>query len=290
MSAFDDLGEFAALPRLTALTLSGDGRRLVATVQHPDAKNARYISALWELDLTGEAAHRLTHSQQGETGAAFLADGRLAFTSSRARPDTDGAADDAAVWALPAAGEPELLLRRPGGLSGAVVASGSGHLVLGGSRLTWSSDADDAARRTVRKDRNISAILHSAMPIRYWDHELDVESSRLLVLDPGATELRDLAPDAAIELTEASFSISADGTRVATTWMTRAPGGRAPGSIVLIDVASGDRRVLLASDDDTDYSGPKISPDGSTVAAQRYVEARFDRPWHEELVFASRGP
>ena len=287
MSAFDDLGAFAALPRLTALALSGDGRRLVATVQQPDAKNARYISTLWELDLTGEASHRLTNSPQGESGAVFLLDGRLAFISSRARPGSDAADDDAALWALPPAGEPELLLHRAGGLSGAVVASRSGHLVLAGSRLAFSNETDDAERRSVRKDRNISAILHRGMPIRYWDHELDVESARLLVLDPRRSELRDLAPDADIELTEASFSISADGTRVATTWMTRAPDGRAPSSIVLIDVASGDRRVLITSDADTDYSRPKISPDGATVAAMRYIEARFDRPWREELVFAT---
>ena len=68
MSAFDDLGEFAALPRLTALTLSGDGRRLVATVQHPDAKNARYISALWELDLTGEEKAGLSKSADAVKG------------------------------------------------------------------------------------------------------------------------------------------------------------------------------------------------------------------------------
>ena len=188
MSAFDDLGAFAALPRLTALTLSGDGRRLVATVQQPDAKNARYISALWELDLTGEASHRLTNSPQGETGAVFLVDGRLAFTSSRARPGSDAADDDAALWALPAAGEPELLLHR----AGRTVRRGrrrprSGHLVLAGSRLAFSNEpttpSGAPSARTATSRRSCTA----GMPIRYWDHELDVESARLLVLDPGAT-------------------------------------------------------------------------------------------------------
>ena len=95
---------------------------------------------------------------------------------------------------------------------------------------TFSNESDDAERRSVRKDRNISAILHRGMPIRYWDHELDVESARLLVLDPRGTQLRDLAPDADIELTEASYSISADGALVATSWMTRAPDGRRTGT------------------------------------------------------------
>ena len=54
-----------------------------------------------------------------------------------------------------------------------VVAADSGAVLLSGSRLVDSSDADDdTKRRKERKDRKISAILHTGMPIRYWDHEL----------------------------------------------------------------------------------------------------------------------
>src|SRR5690348_11343644 len=158
------------MPRLTALALSTDGTRLVATVQEPDAKGARYASALWEIGLDGEAATRLTHSDKGESGAAFLPDGSLLFTSTR--PDPDGDEDDAALWQLPPHGEPRVRARRAGGLGAPAVASSSGHVLLTGSRLVRSEDADDAERRRTRKDRKITAIMHTGMPIRYWDHEL----------------------------------------------------------------------------------------------------------------------
>jgi dipeptidyl aminopeptidase/acylaminoacyl peptidase len=275
------------MPRLTALALSTDGSRLVATVQEPDAKGARYASALWELDLTGAAAARLTFSDKGEAGAVFAPDGSLLFTSTR--PDPDGTEDEAALWQLPPRGEPAVRARRSGGLAAPVVATSSGHVLVTGSRLVRSDDADDAERRKTRKDRKISAIMHAGMPIRFWDHELDAESARLLVLAPGEHEARDLAPYAELELTEPDASISADGATVAATWRRSAPGGMCPSSVVTIDVATTTRHVLLAADADRQYMGPRISPDGARVAALRSVHARFDRPFHEEVVIAPLG-
>ena len=103
--SFDDLAAFAALPRLTGLRLSLDGSRLVAVMQQPDAKGARYTSSLWEIDLDGGAPTRLTHSDKGETAPAFRPDGSLLFVSSR--PDVAGPSDDeddGALWCLPRGG------------------------------------------------------------------------------------------------------------------------------------------------------------------------------------------
>jgi dipeptidyl aminopeptidase/acylaminoacyl peptidase len=288
VTEFDDLARFVAMSRTTGLALSTDGRRLVAVVQAPDKQGARYSSALWEVGLAGQQPIRLTHSDKGESDPAFLPDGGLLFTSARSRPDGTSDDDDAALWRLPDSGEAGVLAARAGGLRGPVVATGSGSVVIAGSRLTGSSDADDAERRTVRKDRKITAIMHSGMPIRYWDHELGDQSARLLVLAPGDTQPQDLAPDATQELTEASYSITADGATVATTWRRPIGGGRRPSSIVLIDVAGGERSTLLQADDDAEYGGPVISPDGARVAALRSDDARFDRPFHDALVIAGR--
>jgi dipeptidyl aminopeptidase/acylaminoacyl peptidase len=279
---FDDLAAFAALPRLTGLVLSLDGSRLVATVQTPDAKGARYRSSLWELGLGGADPVRLTGSDQGETAPAFLPDGSLLFVSSR--PDAGGeeSEDGAALWSLPPAGEARTVAHRPGGLGGPVVARDSGDVVLAGTRLMHSSDEDDADRRTVRKDRKISAILHTGMPIRHWDHELGDESPRLLLHSPGHEQLRDLAPDARAELVEASYSISADGATVATEWRMRRPHGRTPYSVSVIDVASGKRSVLAARDG-WNFGRPVIAPDGRRVALEQEREAAFDRPIRTRL-------
>ena len=75
MSDYADLAVFTALPRITGLALSLDGRRLVATVQQPDGARARYVSALWEVPLDGGEPVRLTRSEKGESAPAFLPDG-----------------------------------------------------------------------------------------------------------------------------------------------------------------------------------------------------------------------
>ena len=102
-------------------------------------------------------------------------------------------------------GAARVLARAAGGLSGPVVARHAGAVLAAGSRLTGTgpdpsadlsapagpaadspggaslgaddgADELDAARRRARKDRKVTAILHTGIPIRYWDHELGVES------------------------------------------------------------------------------------------------------------------
>lgn len=282
MTDFSDLAAFAALPRLTGLSLSCDGSRLVATVQEPDGKRARYRTSLWELALDGGAAVRLTGSDKGETSPAFQPDGSLLFVSARPDPGGDGEDDEAALWCLPPVGEARVVARRAGGVGGPVVARDSGEVLLSGSRLTRSSDQDDAERRKVRKDRKTSAILHTGMPIRYWDHELGDESPRLLLHSPGADDLRDLAPDAQTELLEASYSISADGATVATGWRPRRPHGRTPYAVSVIDVASG-KRSVLAAQDGWNFGGAVISPDGARVVLEQQRDGAFDRPIRDRL-------
>ena len=217
---FADLAAYVALPRVTGLAVSTDGGRLVATVQRPDPAGARYVSALWEVPLTGGEPVRLTRPCQSESAPAFRPDGSLVFLSSLSQPDGE-ADDEQALWVLPAAGEPQLLARYPGGLSGPVVARGTGVVLAAGSRLVSSrEDGADAARRKRRADRKVTAILHTGLPIRNWDHELGAESPRLVIVDD---EPRDLTPGAEFGLIEADYSVSADGAAIATTWRTRRP-------------------------------------------------------------------
>ena len=271
-----DLAAFTALPRTTGLALSHDGTRLVASVQAPDEKGARYVSALWEIPLDGGEPVRLTHSAAGESAPAFLPDGRLLFASKRPDPGADGAGDDTTLWALPATGEASVYARRPGGLTDAVVAAG-GAVVVGGQRLAFSTDDDDAKRRTTRADRRISAVLHTGMPVRHWDHDLDESYTRLLMVPAADGEFVDLAPDARGELDPAGWSVTADGTTVATSWRSRRAHGRSPDTVLLVDVASGGRRVL-ADEDGWNLAGPVISPDGTRVALSADREGDFGRP------------
>lgn len=282
--AFADLAAFTALPRLTGLALSTDGTRLVATVAQPDDKGARYSSALWEIALDGSAPVRLTQSAKGESAPAFHPDGSLLFVS--ARPGSDGEArEDSALWRLPVRGEAELFAEHPGGLGTPVVARGSGTVLATGSRLVGSTTDDDADRRARRNDRKITAILHTGMPIRHWDHELGDQSTRLFAVEAGQMP-HEIAPDAVFELAEATYSISDDGKALATTWLVRRPNGRRPGAVAVIDATTG-QRVVLKAETEWHYLNPVISPDGSSVALLQEQEGTFAQPPEGSLVIVS---
>ncbi|HZC73899.1 MAG TPA: prolyl oligopeptidase family serine peptidase [Jatrophihabitans sp.] len=283
MSDFAELSSFVALSRVVGLALSQDGGRLVAVVQEPDRKGARYVGALWEIPLGDGNPTRLTRSAKGEAAPAFLPDGSLAFTSTRPDAEADDSDDDdAALWLLPPHGEPQVLARAAGGVSGPVLASQTGALVVSAARLVGSVDPeDDAARRKTRKDRKISAILHTGMPIRYWDHELGDESPRILA-GSAAGEFRDLTPDAELALTNADYSITADGTTLATTWRTRSRGGEFNSEAHVIDIDTGAREVLAAGAG-VQHQAPRIAPDGSRVAVLRESVGSHDTAFDTRL-------
>jgi dipeptidyl aminopeptidase/acylaminoacyl peptidase len=292
-NVFAELNGFTALPRLTGLALSPDGTRLVATVQQPDDKGARYTSSIWHIPLEATAQPtRLTRSDKGETSPAFLPNGSMLFVSARADPDAGNDADsdggdEPAIWLLPPAGEPQLYARRPGGLGLAAVARDRAVVIASGRQLTGTPDGEadaDARRRATRKDRKITAILHTGMPIRHWDHELGDESPRLVRVDPADDGSRehDLTPRAGQALHETSASVDANGTTLVTCWRTRRPGGRFDNTLARIDIASGTRRVLV-DEPGASFHGPKLSPDGSVVAALRHTDGSYDEPFEHQL-------
>jgi dipeptidyl aminopeptidase/acylaminoacyl peptidase len=292
-NVFAELNAFTALPRLTGLALSPDGTRLVATVQQPDEKGARYTSSIWQIPLeaTGQPT-RLTRSDKGETSPAFLPNGSMLFVSARPDPDAgkdadSDSGDEPALWLLPPSGEPQLYACRPGGLGLATVARDRAVVIAFGRQLAGTPDGEadaDAQRRSTRKDRKITAILHTGMPIRYWDHELGDESPRLVRVDPadeGSRE-RDLTPRAGQALHETSASVDANGTTLVTSWRTRRPGGRFDDTLVRIDTASGTRRVLV-DEPGASFHGPKLSPDGAVVAVLRHTDGSYAGPFEHQL-------
>src|SRR6478736_8605448 len=103
VTRFHDLGDFVALPRVTALRLAPDGSWLAAAVQTLSADKKKYLTSIWRIDAAGGPARRLTRSAEGEGSPRFLPDGSLLFTSRRPDPlnpgrkkgDGDGAGDGA---------------------------------------------------------------------------------------------------------------------------------------------------------------------------------------------------
>ncbi|GAA0584229.1 S9 family peptidase [Paractinoplanes ferrugineus] len=286
---FLDLDAFVRLPRPAGLWLSPDGRRLIVGVGTPDRENARYATALWEVDPAGaRPARRLTRGVRGEAAAAFTPAGDLLFTSARPVPGDDEDDETPALWLLPAGGgDARVLAKLPGGVHG-VAISATGTIVAGSALLAGSADPEaDRAARGQRKEAGVSAILHDSYPVRYWDHDLGPDHTRLLAgtLDPAADPaeeaglvLRDITGHVGRALTvEPEWDIAPDGRTVVTTWSVAERGGSERPTLVAVDVASGERRVL-ADDADHDYGSPLISPDGRQVAVSMRRRSSLDDP------------
>src|SRR6201990_1298258 len=95
VTRFHELGDFVALPRVTALRLAPDGSWLAAAVQTLSADKKKYLTSIWRIDAAGGPARRLTRSAEGEGTPRFLPDGSLLFTSKRPDPASPGQKKDA---------------------------------------------------------------------------------------------------------------------------------------------------------------------------------------------------
>ena len=281
---YADLADFQALPRTSGLALSKDGSRLVTTSAALDAAGQRWVPALWEVDPTGVApARRLTRSAKGESGPVLADDGTVLFTSARPDPaSTDGEDGPPALWALPAAGEAHVLGTRPGGVGGVRTA---GATVLALSDTLPSSTDDDEQRRTARKDAKVDAVLHHGYPVRHWDRDLGAGQTRLLAGDLTAETIvwRDLTPAPGRALHEASTALAPDGRTAVLTWAVAVPGGASRSTLVVVDTATGERRVLV-DDPAADLGDPRVSPDGLLVTAVRETQSTPDEPVDKRLV------
>jgi dipeptidyl aminopeptidase/acylaminoacyl peptidase len=275
-----DLDLYLSLPRVAGLALAPDGRRLVTSVATPAPDGKTFTSALWELDPAGAAApRRLTRSAPGEAGAAFLPDGSLLFTSTRddaeAAPDDKPEGEVARLWLLPAGGgEARPVAASPAGIDLVRVARDAGTVVYRTGVHPGADDLEaDERRDKARTDAGVNALLFESYPIRYWDHYLGPREPRLFASAPPAADDgrmapgRPLTPAPGRALDEQEVAVTPDGRTVLCGWDTGEVTN--PRSLlVAIDVASGERRVLL---DDPASSVGRIacSPDGRLAVCER---------------------
>jgi dipeptidyl aminopeptidase/acylaminoacyl peptidase len=310
---FNDLADYIAIPRIGSLRLSPDGSWLAAAVQVLSPDRKKYLTSMWRIDPEGESPRRLTRSAEGEASPRFLPDGSLLFTSRRPDPGTglaqpDSAAEGAALWLLPpGGGEARIVATLPGGITAAEVATQAGAIVVGSPVLPAAgrdgeagtqTGPDDAARRKERRDAGVTAILHESAPVRYWDHDLGPDQQRLFAVDPARvqetggpaaagnepfTGLRDLTPEPGRALDEESFELTPDGAAVLTGWWQWHPAGDSHAELVMIDLASGKRQVLLSAPE-YNFQSPRVSPDGRLVVCQRETQSTPENPPDVTLV------
>ena len=312
---FHDLSDYAAIPRAGALRLSPDGSWLAAAVQTLSADRKKYLTSIWRIDTQGGPARRLTRSAEGEGNPRFLPDGSLLFTSKRADPGagkarTAGSPPEvSSLWLLPAAGgEARVIAALPGGIAAAEVARDSGTIVLSSPVLPaagGNSAEDDVRLRKEREDAGVTAILHESAPVRFWDHDLGPDQLRLFAVEedhvqktgigwaggdkePEVAGLRDLTPEPGRALDGAAFELTPDGTSVVSGWWQWHPAGVSHSELVMIDVATGKRRVLL-SVPEFDFESPRVSPDGRSIACLRETRTTAEQPMDLTLVMLGTG-
>ena len=153
-----------------------EGDEAQATLS-PDGK--KFSSSIWRIATGDKSAARLTRSAEGESSPEFLPDGGLLFLSGRPGPATGEPQpgddqDKPALWLLPAAGgEARRVLAPPSGVAGLATARDAMLVALVSPVLPGVTEAgQDAERRKARSDAGVTAILHEAPPVRYWDHDL----------------------------------------------------------------------------------------------------------------------
>jgi dipeptidyl aminopeptidase/acylaminoacyl peptidase len=299
---FHDLGAYMAIPRITGLRLSPDGTWLAASVQtlRPDKK--KYQTSIWRIDTGGGPTRRLTRSADGESGPVFLPDGSLLFVSKRPDPDKDnsGGATPAAdakpkLWLLPhGGGEAAVLAAPPGGIAVAAVARDAGTIVASAEVMPDARAGtveDDQRLRSERRDAGVTAILHESAPVRFWDHDLGPAQLRLLAIEPDGTghQPRDLTPEPGRALDERAFELTPDGTAVIAGWWRRDPAVGSHVELVRIEVATGERRVLL-SEPGQNFEHQKVSPDGRFIVCTQDTMPTVGNPPAQTLVVLRTDP
>ena len=320
MTRFRELGDYVAIPRVNALRLAPDGSWLAAAVQtlNPDGKG--YSGSIWRIDTEQAPPVRLTRSAEGESSPQFLPDGSVLFVSKRpgppagqrnGQPDGEAAGDEPALWLLPAAGGEARRIAAPtGGVAAVAAARQAGAFLLATAMFPGAAGAEqDAKRRTARKDAGVSAILHEAGIVRYWDHDLGPDAPHLMAgRAPDATEpaeaaragegadagqaggqpgeLRDLTPDPGRSLDEQSFELTPDGSLAVTGWEVLEGASEYRSEVAVIEVATGKRRTLLAAPG-LDFGDPHVSPDGALVACVQSEHDSYERPGDVTLVLVA---
>ncbi|WP_413455036.1 S9 family peptidase [Glutamicibacter sp. FR1] len=280
--SFHNLNSFIGLGRLSGLALSPDGTKLVTTLSTLSEDETKYESALWLMDPKGqEPARRLTFGEHGESQPQFTANGDLLFVAKRSSKE-DAKAEG---WILPVAGgEARSVISHPAGVQSLRICKQSPQtIVLRTSAFSRAKDLEaEAALRTGRKDKKVSAILHTGYPVRFWDEDLGPSTPHFYTgslpdpQDTSGTQLTDLTPGIGANLEDTYYDVAANGAFLITEWQV--PEGRAssaPG-LMRIDLHTGAHEMLLAPDDTYEYTLGKISPDSTQLAYARWERSTAD--------------
>jgi len=292
-----------AMQRLGAPALSPDGKTVAFTLQKWSIEKDKSTSNLWLVDLAGGAPRRLTTANASDGSPVWSPDGaRLAFISKRGDDET------AALYIMHTdGGEPEKILELPYAVSNPKwLPDGKGVLVattvipelagaMGKAELV-------AMKKEIkrRKDAKMTAKVTENRQYRYFDHYLtDNLANRLLLVDVGAREFKDLMPKwdrLFIESGEIHYDLARDGRSIVVTLNTTPPPFQnfLNHDVYLLALdGSGALKNLTAENKGGDDAA-KFSPDGKFVFFSRtetpYHSGEFAKLWRHEFASGKNTP
>ena len=299
---FADLAAFVRAPRLTGLQTSRSGKTIL-TRRTIDEDGAAFVDQLFEVGK--DTARQITF---GKTSANLLAVGQRGevYFSRQALADDS---KDEVLWMLPPVGEAREIFRYRGSIQSLQVTDSSLLIILSvfadvfdNAKSVNEGLAASGQLAKKRDDNKVTAVLHGRFPIRYWDHDLGPEDSRLFVsplpdleapldLEMVKTDKTDKTKDNAklqpseLVMTEVLLPprpkntdqweldealAVPDGSKVLVTMGSR-KGIIETRESWLVDPTNVREPQLLASGPDEDFSAVAVSPDGSWAAMLHQV-------------------
>lgn len=285
-----------AMKRVSAPTLSPDGKTVVFVVQEWSVEKNKSTSNLWLADVASGETRRLTTAQVSDAAPAWSPDGRrIAFTSKRGEDENNS------LYVLRLdGGEPEKILELPYAVAAPEwLPDGSGLVVMTRviPELAGKLGKDDltAMKKEIkrRKDSKISAKVSEDRAFRYWDAWLtDNLAQRLVKVDLATKECVDLTPGVTQLFTvagDATFDVSPDGRYVAVTINStpRPYEAYLNNDIYLVPTDGSGALKNLTPENPGDDNSPTFAPDGRSLVFARqetpYYQGEFEKLWRHDL-------
>lgn len=283
---FADLNQFIDMPRVNGLALSPDGSKLVATIAKLNEKRTKWVNALWSIPLDAAGhPHRLTRGEEGDSLLGFSAAGDIFFASKR------DSGDDAKpqLHRLPAGGgEASVVAERHGGFSNLLADRAGKRVHVISDAVVGATDAEEESEIIkARREQKVSGILHEGFPVRSWDHDIAPTRPQMFVadaagLDDDSLEFAQLTRFPRDEELE-SFSMDDSGDVIVAGVGRLVRGITGQSVLVRIDRRTGEPTEIKA-DEEFDYYGPTVSPDGSCVVASKSRKQNDQTPLAQRLV------
>lgn len=274
-----DVSHLIAAGRGGDLAISPCGLWAAVSVQHLDAKEAKYVSSLWRVELseTGPPT-RLTQGDHSDRAPSFRSDGSLGFLSDRPT-DSEDEGKRSQIWLLPArGGDAVVLTDEPLGVSSFRFAQAGARLA---AVVSVHLDVELTELREREKDRTESGpsvLRYTDTPVRHWDHWLPATVAHLVTYDDEGNNRRDLTPTASREYAEVEWDLSRDGRFLVATEARRSSDRLDDLDLRLFDLDEHSSHVLCTGER-TAFESVVFSPSGEQLACSRWRRSekqRFD--------------